>query len=165
MNRIWFWNDILRILGFIRSVPHKTRMHARRIRTARCSGRHYLLWSLCPGGLCLRGVSVWAERGICLGRSPTDTYMYTPCEQNDWHALVKTSPYPKLHLRTVKVKPLILHHPEQVMARLSALWDGSKWNNFEPFWRWKKTPRGKPPGIGCERWKTSHMRPRVEPRL
>ena len=37
----------------------------------------------------------------------------------------------------------------------SALWDGSKWNNFEPFWGWKKTLRGKPPGIGCEGWKTS----------
>ena len=34
---------------------------------------------------------------------------------------------------------------------------------LEPFWGWKKTPKGKPPGIGCEGWKTSHMRPGIEP--
>ena len=36
-------------------------------------------------------------------------------------------------------KPLILRHPEQVLARPSALWDSSKQKNFKPFWGWKKT--------------------------
>ena len=44
---------------------------------------------------------------------------------------------------------------KQVLAKpYEALWDSSKWKNLEPFWGWKKTPRGKPPGIGCEGWKT-----------
>ena len=52
----------------------------------------------------------------------------------------------------ISVKSLILSHPEQVLARPSALWDGSKRNSFNPFWEWKKYyqrqiqdfPRGAP---------------------
>ena len=36
---------------------------------------------------------------------------------------------------------------------LEALWDKSRYKshgNFEPFLGWKKTLKGKPPGIGCE---------------
>ena len=61
-------------------------------------------------------------------------------------------------LLSKKVKPLILRHPEQVLARSVGL---MRWFKseivFKPFWGWKKTSKGKPPIIGCEGWKTSHM--------
>ena len=53
-------------------------------------------------------------------------------------------------LKVYKVKPLILHHPEQVLARLVGLMRRFQTEQFRVFLRVEENPEGKPPGIGCE---------------
>ena len=50
----------------------------------------------------------------------------------------------------VKVKPLILCHEEQVLTRTVGLMKHFQMEQCEPFWGWKKIPRGKPSGIDWE---------------
>ena len=59
----------------------------------------------------------------------------------------------------------VLTFPSIAGQALEASWDKSRYKshyNLEPFWGWKKTPKGKPPGIGCEGWKTCRMWPGIE---
>ena len=64
----------------------------------------YRKGGLCPGsrgvsvqrGLCLGGVSV--QGALCPGTPPETP---SPCDQNDWHTLVKTLPCPKLYFRVL----------------------------------------------------------------
>ena len=69
------------------------------------------------------------------------------------------------HLSGAQNQNRVLACSRIVGQTLEALWDKSRCrldDNLEPFWRWKKTPKGKPPGIGYEGWKTSHMWPEIE---
>ena len=83
----------------------------------------------------------------------------------------KILPCPKLRLRVINMynnDKATVHNTQCAQSHWfyvtqnkfwpsqSALGDGSNWNNFEPCWRWKKTLRVKPPGIGCEGWKIPH---------
>ena len=58
-------------------------------------------------------------------------------------------------------KPLILRHPEQVLARPVGLIRQFQSKKFWALLRVEENPRGKLPGIGCKGWNTSHTQPRV----
>ena len=61
----------------------------------------------------------------------------------------------------VKVKPLILCHTEQVLARPVGLMRWFQLEQFRALLRVEENLKGKPSGIGCVGLKTSHMLPRL----